>query len=80
MPFVDISSLNAIERLPGWHGRDFSTVHSNKLHLIYAFCVSPLPLSFLPLVDAHPWFPRAGPFERTTHFFRRFPPQLLSNL
>ena len=28
MPFVDTSSLNVIERLPGWHGRYF---HSSSM-------------------------------------------------
>ena len=28
MPFVDVSSLNVIERLPGWHGRYF---HSSSM-------------------------------------------------
>jgi hypothetical protein len=45
-----------------------------------ALCVPPLTLSFLPLAGAHPWFLRVGSFEHTIHFFRRFTPQLLSNL
>jgi len=32
MPFVDTSSLRAIERLPGWHGRYFHSSHMTFAH------------------------------------------------
>src|SRR5262245_29119999 len=32
MPFVDISSLRAIERLPGWHGRYFHSPSMTFAH------------------------------------------------
>ena len=32
MPFVDTGSLNAIERLPGWHGRYFHSSHMTFAH------------------------------------------------
>jgi len=46
----------------------------------FMLSASLLPLSFLPPVGVHPCFPTVGPFERIIHFFRRFPPQPLSNL
>src|SRR6516162_6108799 len=35
MPFVDVSSLRVIERLPGWHGRYFHSPSMTFAH--YAF-------------------------------------------
>ena len=35
MPFVDVSSLREIERLPGWHGRYFHSPSMTFAH--YAF-------------------------------------------
>src|SRR5271165_5826008 len=35
MPFVDIDSLDAIERLPGWHGRYFHSPSMTFAH--YSF-------------------------------------------
>ena len=32
MPFVDISSLNVIERLPGWYGRYFHSASMTFAH------------------------------------------------
>jgi hypothetical protein len=32
MPFVDTKSLPVIERLPGWRGRYFHTVHMTFAH------------------------------------------------
>ncbi|MGC1484165.1 MAG: cupin domain-containing protein [Candidatus Acidiferrum sp.] len=32
MPFVDISSLRVIERLPGWHGRYFHSASMTFAH------------------------------------------------
>jgi unsaturated pyranuronate lyase len=32
MPFVDTSSLNVIERLPGWHGRYFHSPNMTFAH------------------------------------------------
>ena len=32
MPFVDISSLKVIERLPGWHGRFFHSSNMTFAH------------------------------------------------
>jgi quercetin dioxygenase-like cupin family protein len=32
MPFVDVSSLNIIERLPGWHGRYFHSASMTFAH------------------------------------------------
>ena len=32
MPFVDVSSLNVIERLPGWHGRYFHSASMTFAH------------------------------------------------
>ena len=32
MPFVDTSSLPVIERLPGWHGRYFSSANMTFAH------------------------------------------------
>jgi quercetin dioxygenase-like cupin family protein len=32
MPFVDISSLNVVERLPGWHGRYFHSASMTFEH------------------------------------------------
>jgi quercetin dioxygenase-like cupin family protein len=32
MPFVDISSLDVIERLPGWHGRYFHSSNMTFAH------------------------------------------------
>jgi quercetin dioxygenase-like cupin family protein len=36
MPFVNTSSLPVIERLPGWHGRYFHTVHMTFAHYDFA--------------------------------------------
>jgi quercetin dioxygenase-like cupin family protein len=32
MPFIDISSLDVIERLPGWHGRYFHSPNMTFAH------------------------------------------------
>jgi quercetin dioxygenase-like cupin family protein len=32
MAFVDISSLNVVERLPGWHGRFFHSANMTFAH------------------------------------------------
>jgi quercetin dioxygenase-like cupin family protein len=32
MPFVDISNLAVVERLPGWRGRYFQSVHMTVAH------------------------------------------------
>jgi len=32
MPFVDVSMLNVIERLPGWHGRYFHSASMTFAH------------------------------------------------
>jgi hypothetical protein len=42
--------------------------HSNKLHLIYAFCLSPLILSFLLLAGAPPLVFKGG-FIRAYNLF-----------
>jgi quercetin dioxygenase-like cupin family protein len=32
MPFVDTNTLRVIERLPGWHARNFHTAHMTFAH------------------------------------------------
>ena len=36
MPFIDTSTLDVIERLPGWHGRYFHSPSMTFAH--YDFC------------------------------------------
>ncbi len=36
MPFVDVSSLHTIERLPGWHGRYFHSPSMTFAHYDFA--------------------------------------------
>ena len=36
MPLVDTSSLNVIERLPGWHGRFFHSTNMTFAHYDFA--------------------------------------------
>lgn len=36
MPFVDVSSLDVLERLPGWHGRYFDSQNMSFAHYDFA--------------------------------------------
>jgi quercetin dioxygenase-like cupin family protein len=36
MPFIDVSSLDVIERLPGWHGRYFHSQSMTFAHYDFA--------------------------------------------